>query len=94
MMHNGFGTGFGHYGNWFCGPGAFFPGPFGLIITVLFWGLLAYLLVKLFRAIFSKDTNSNSSNLENLRRRYATGDISEEEYHRMKTELTTLHASA
>ncbi len=88
MMHNGFGSGFGHYGNWLCGPGAFFPGPFGWIITLLFWGLVIYLLVKLFGAIFSGKKENSSSNLDTLQERYAKGEIDEDEYRRMKTELT------
>jgi putative membrane protein len=87
MMHNGFGMGFGHYSNWLCGPGAFFPGPLGWIVTLLFWGLLIYLLAKLFKAIFSGEKRNSTTNLDTLKERYARGEISEDEYHRMKTEL-------
>ncbi|HEB70508.1 MAG TPA: SHOCT domain-containing protein [Desulfobulbus sp.] len=83
MMHNGF----GQYGNWLCGPGAFFPGPLGWIITILFWGLLIYLAVKLFQAFFSSGVSGSTARLNTLKERYARGEISEEEYHRMKTEL-------
>lgn len=86
-MHNGFGSGFGHYGNWLCGPGAFSPSPFGWIITLLFWGLVVWLVVKLFGVLFVGKTNSLPSNLETLKERYARGEVSEEEYNRMKTEL-------
>jgi len=48
MMHNGFGSGFGH-GDRLCGPGAFFPGPIGWLLTLLFWGLIIYLAVRLFQ---------------------------------------------
>ena len=87
MMHNGFGMGFGHYSNWLCGPGAFFPGPLGLIVTLLFWGLVIYLLVKLIRAIFPGKKGNGATNLETLKKRYARGEIGEDEYRRMKTEL-------
>ncbi len=87
-MHNGFGSGFGQYGNWVCGPGAFFPGPFGWIVTLLFWGLIIYLLIKLFGALFSGKKGNPSSNLDTLKERYARGEIDEDEYRRMKTELS------
>ncbi len=86
-MHNGFGMGFGHYGNWLCGPGVFFSGPMGWIVTLLFWGLLIYLAVKLFGAIFSGKKGDAATNLDALKERYARGEIGEEEYHRMKSEL-------
>ena len=83
MMHNGF----GQYGNWFCGPGAFFSGPFGWILTLLFWGLVIYLVVKLFQALFSGGRGKEASRLDTLKERYARGEINEDEYHRMKSEL-------
>jgi len=83
MMHNGF----GHYGNWMNGPGLFFHGPLGFIIGLLFWGLILYLAVKLFGALFSRENKNNATPLALLKERYATGKISEDEYHRMKTEF-------
>ncbi len=83
MMHNGF----GYNGNWFCGPGAFFPGPIGWVVTLLFWALLIYLAVKLFKAIFSGTPKGSASPLDSLKERYARGEIGEDEYNRMKTEL-------
>ena len=87
MMHNGFGSGFGHYGNWLYGSGAFFHGPFGWILGLLFWGLVIYLVIKLFGTIFSGDQETATTNLDALKERYARGEINEDEYHRMKTEL-------
>lgn len=87
MMHGGFGSGFGH-GGWFCGPGAFFPGPIGWVITLLFWGLIIYLVVRFFQFLFSGKSRSNpTSRLDVLKDRFARGEITEEEYRRMKTEL-------
>lgn len=77
----------GHYNNWACGPGAFFQGPLGLIITLLFWGLVLYLVVKLFQAVFRTRQSPSSTSLEILKKRYAKGEISEEEYKKMKAEL-------
>lgn len=87
MMHSGFGTGFGQYGSWLCGPGAFFPGPLGWIVTLLFWGLVIFLVVKLFQAVFSGRETRQSGPLNTLRERYARGEINEDEYNRMKAEL-------
>ena len=77
----------GHYNNWLCGPGAFFHGPFGIILTLLFWGLILYLVVKIFQAIFRATGASSPSSLDLLKKRYAKGEISEEEFKRMKAEL-------
>ncbi len=87
MMHNGFATGFGHFGNWLCGPGAFFPGPVGWLITLLFWGVMIYLLIILLRALFAGGKGSSDNHMERLKERYARGEINEDEYLRMKSEL-------
>ena len=87
MMHNGFFNGFSRHGDWLCGPGAFFPGPLGWIITLLFWVLVLYLVVKLFKTLFAGQGESVPSRLDILKERYARGEISEDEYKRMKTEL-------
>jgi len=84
MMHNGF----GQFGNWLCGPGAFFPGPFGWIISLFFWGLVIFLAVKLFQAVFSGGRGNSAAHLDILRERYARGEINQDEYQRMKTELS------
>lgn len=88
MMHNGFGTGFGNYSDWLCGPGAFFPGPLGWVITLLFWALVIFLVVKLFQALFFRGKKSSTIRLDTLKERYARGEINEEEYFNMKTELS------
>ncbi len=84
MMHSGF----GQYSSWLCGPGGFFPGPLGWIITLLFWGLVILLVVKLFQALFSRENKVTTSPLSTLKERYARGEINEDEYLRMKAELS------
>ncbi|MDA3970590.1 MAG: SHOCT domain-containing protein [Desulfobulbaceae bacterium] len=74
----------GHYNNWLCGSGAFSHGPFGIILALLFWGLVIYLLVRVFQAIFR---STGSDDLDILKKRYAKGEISEEEFKRMKADL-------
>jgi len=80
-------SGFGYNGNWFCGPGAFFPGPMGWVVTLLFWAVLIYLAIKLFNAVFPKSSKGPADRLDRLKDRYAEGEISEDEYNRMKTVL-------
>ena len=87
MMHSGFGSGFGHYGSWLSGPGVFFHGPLGFIITLLFWGVVISLAIKLFRTLFSGKERSPATHRDILKERYARSEINEDEYHRMKTEL-------
>ncbi len=83
MMHSGF----GYNSNWFCGPGSFFPGPTGWIVMLLFWALLIYLGVRLFKAVSTKNSEGSVSRLDSLKERYARGEIDEDEYNRMKREL-------
>jgi putative membrane protein len=87
MMGTGFGSGFGHYGHWLYGPGAFFHGPLGWVITLFFWGLVFYLVAKLFQFSFTGGKRASADPLDRLKERYALGKINEEEYHRMKSEL-------
>jgi putative membrane protein len=87
MMDYGSGHWFARFGDWACGPGAFFPGPLGWMISILFWILFIYLVVKFFQFIFSKDKEVVPSRLDILKERYARGDIDEDEYRRMKAEL-------
>ena len=73
--------------NWWCGPGAFFPGPFGFIITLLFWGFTLYLVIKFAQYLLGSKTSFSSSAIDILKKRYANGEISKEEYDRMGQEL-------
>ncbi|NIA04512.1 MAG: SHOCT domain-containing protein [Proteobacteria bacterium] len=66
----------------------FFPGPFGWIVTFIFWGLVLFLAVKLFQAIFqSRSGGSDSPALNVLKSRYARGEINKEEYKQMRKEI-------
>ena len=87
MMHDGFGTGLSNYGDWLCGPGAFFPGPLGWIVTLFFWALIIFLVVKLLQTLFFRGKGPLATPLDTLKERYAQGEIKEEEYQRMKMEL-------
>jgi len=73
-----------------CGPGSFFPGPFGTIITRLFWGTVILLVVKAVSNLFNRTAGprrSGSNAMELLRERYAGGEINRTEFERMNHDL-------
>ncbi|MGQ9631521.1 MAG: SHOCT domain-containing protein [bacterium] len=75
------GWGYGYYGGWF--------GWLGPIFTIVFWTLAIAGLVFLIRwlVIHSKPSNREDSALEILRRRYAKGEISKEEFEEKRRDL-------
>ena len=55
---------------------------------LIFWGAIIFLLVTLFRGTSSnRDVSSDSSTHDILDRRYARGEIDQQEYERMKKSL-------
>ncbi|HFQ88715.1 MAG TPA: SHOCT domain-containing protein [Desulfobulbus sp.] len=77
-----------HGGSWLCGPGAFFPGPLGWVITLLFWALIIYLVFWIFKTVFAGKSGHDPRPLDTLKQRYARGEITEDEFKRMKSELS------
>lgn len=73
------------YGEWFMGHGLF-----GWLISFLIMFTIIYIIFRIIMAFFpnksSQHTNSNS--LEILKVKFASGEITEDEYHRMKDILT------
>jgi len=87
------------------GPGAFAARPFlgawgfwtaGLIVRLLFFGLIAFLILRLFRGRgfgyrgyrgYDHDDYLSVPPAEILRRRYAAGEISREQYEEMRRTL-------
>jgi len=64
-------------------------GGFGMIFMILFWGLViigVFYLVKMLTGS-EKTGDSGESAEEILRKRYASGEISAEEFERMKKDL-------
>ncbi len=57
---------------------------FGSVFMVLLWVGIIYLLYTLFKGEKKSDTESA---VEILKKRYARGDISKEEFEKMKNEL-------
>jgi len=82
------------FGNWFCGPNSFFPGfHFGGFMPFLFWGTVLFLLFKLAQRIIatnrasSMHMNHPGSPISILEKRYASGDIDQEEFLQRKKDL-------
>jgi len=89
-------------GMMFGGPGMLAARPFvgawgfwtaGLIVRLLFFGLLAFLILRLFRGRgyryrgYERDDYLSVTPAEILRRRYAAGDITREQYEEMRHTL-------
>ncbi len=76
------GWGYGGYGNWL--------GWLGPLVMVLFWAAVITGIVFLVRFLIRRGSSHDreDSALEVLRRRYARGEISKEEYLEKRGELT------
>lgn len=78
MMHGfGFGLGWG-----------------GFLLMILFWGLLIFAAVAVVKALFSRGSDSQRTDsdreekaLEILNKRYASGEVSRDEYETIKQDL-------
>jgi len=61
---------------------------FGWLVMILFWGAVAVGVVLVVRWFLAQQAGrKEESPLEILKRRYAAGEISKEEYERMRREL-------
>ncbi|GAB4286790.1 MAG: SHOCT domain-containing protein [Deferrisomatales bacterium] len=61
---------------------------FGWIVMILFWGVVAVGVVLAVRRFLGRTHQARGENpLEILKRRYAAGEISKEEYERMRRDL-------
>jgi putative membrane protein len=74
------------------GYGGFGMGVFGWLFMLLFWGLIIVGLVLVVRRLWDQGRSGTGAGtgdapLDILRRRYARGEISKEEYDRMKQDL-------
>ena len=77
---------------WNCdwGPPIFPSGIVGILINVMMLVTILYIVVLIIRSFLSKDISNRdtSDSLEIVKRKLALGEITEEEYHRMKDILT------
>lgn len=65
----------------------FFMG-FGAIIMVLFWGAIIWIVISLINAGTKKSEEASESALTILKKRYAKGEITKEQFLEMENELT------
>lgn len=87
-MHNNFNS------DWFCGPGSFFSGfHFGGFIHLLVWGIVLFLIFKAISLLVSGNkeevtaAGTGNPSLAILEKRYASGEIDQEEFHQKKRDL-------
>jgi putative membrane protein len=66
-------------------------GPFGMIFTLIFWGLVIWGLVSIIRGIFRPQSNrsQNPKAIDILKERYAKGEIDQSEFEAKKKDLMT-----
>ena len=76
---------------WWCSPWNLIPGPFGMIFTLLFWGLILYLAIKAVQFLFMGTQQTTATKNETaealLQNRYARGEINRNEFHQMQKDL-------
>lgn len=88
-LWGGLGQGWGMMGPWMMG--GFGWGWFMPIFMILFWGLVIWALVALVRGVAGPSSapglSPPTSALELLKKRYARGEISKEEYEEKKRDL-------
>lgn len=76
---------------WGCNWGGPFQYPFvGIFINILMLVTIVYIVVLTVRSFLSKDKNNMDAvdSLEIIKKKFVRGEISEEEYQRMKEILT------
>ena len=69
------------------GPLEWIWGLLAFVLTVAFWVLVGYLLLRLLRRTPGRGSRSNSSGLSVLEERYARGEIAREEYFERRSVL-------
>ena len=58
---------------------------FGFLFMILFWGVVVWLVISLIGAVQTGKKDEDASAI--LRRRYASGEISQKQYEKMKKEI-------
>lgn len=82
-------------GNYF-GDGYGFMGGFGFFFMILFWGLVIWAIIALVQSLSNNRSQSGGgapsvpgdTAQEILRKRYAKGEITKEQFDQMKKDLT------
>ncbi len=79
----------GNFSTWLCGIGGFMPGPLGMIMTVILWGLALVLAFKAIQYLFSWSVKGKSiRSLNILKERYAAGELNKSEFEQMKRDIS------
>lgn len=75
---------------WLCGPGSTFHGPFGMLMNLTFWFGMILLAIWLFKTVQGRSfsARNKSSALRRLDHRYAAGEIDQEEFERIKGDIS------
>ena len=77
-------------GNYFEG-GYGFMGGFGFFFMILFWGLVIWAIIALVQSVSNSRSQplgpQSDTALETLRKRYAKGEITKEQFEQMKKDL-------
>jgi len=88
MMHSNF------HGGWFCGPDSFFSSfHFGGFFHLLVWGLVLFLAFKAISFLASGNNEKTPASCHGnpsmaiLEKRYASGEIDQEEFQQKKRDL-------
>jgi len=80
-------------GEGFCNGASFFGfghGFFGWMLPLLFWGLIIYGVISIIRRLIPGNKFSKpESALDILKKRYASGEINDQEFSEMKSVLTS-----
>lgn len=73
--------------NWLCGTTSFIPGPFGMVLNMIFWIVIIWLLFQISQHFFSPKRKENNGSeyapITILKKRYAAGEITQEEFNQM-----------
>ena len=72
---------------WDAGEGMGWWMLFGGLLTIAFWGAIIYVVVALIRRPGRTTPAGGEEPAEILKRRYARGELSREEYERMRRDL-------
>ena len=72
---------------WDTGDGMGWWMLFGGFFSIVFWGAIIYLVVALTRRPRSDRHEGREEPIDILKRRYASGDLSSDEYERMRRDL-------
>ena len=72
---------------WDAGEGMGWWMLFGGLLSIVFWGTIIYLIVALSRRPSQRGHDASAEPIEILKQRYARGELSRNEYERMRSDL-------